>query len=51
METRAKYNEKNQTYTLNGSKTWITNSPIADVCVVCLLLNHLAFREEIFSAT
>jgi len=34
METRAKYNEKNQTYTLNGSKTWITNSPIADVCVV-----------------
>lgn len=34
MDTRAKFNESSQTYTLNGSKTWITNSPIADVLVV-----------------
>lgn len=34
METRAKYNPDTKTYTLNGSKSWITNSPIADVAVV-----------------
>uniref|UniRef100_UPI00358F1299 glutaryl-CoA dehydrogenase, mitochondrial n=1 Tax=Myxine glutinosa TaxID=7769 RepID=UPI00358F1299 len=34
METRAKYNSNGNTYTLNGSKTWITNAPIADVCVI-----------------
>ncbi|XP_040202421.1 glutaryl-CoA dehydrogenase, mitochondrial isoform X1 [Rana temporaria] len=34
METRARYNPTSKTYTLNGSKTWITNSPIADLCVV-----------------
>ncbi|XP_068130404.1 glutaryl-CoA dehydrogenase, mitochondrial [Hyperolius riggenbachi] len=34
METRAKYNPSSKTYTLNGSKTWITNSPIADLCLV-----------------
>jgi glutaryl-CoA dehydrogenase len=32
METRARKVEGG--YRLNGSKTWITNSPIADVCVV-----------------
>ncbi len=32
METRASKVEGG--YRLNGSKTWITNSPIADVCVV-----------------
>ena len=32
METRAKKVGKN--YVLNGSKTWISNSPIADVFVV-----------------
>jgi len=32
METRAKKKGKN--YILNGSKTWISNSPIADVFVV-----------------
>lgn len=32
MRTRAKKNGKN--WVLNGSKMWITNSPIADVCVV-----------------
>ncbi|KAM5171183.1 glutaryl-CoA dehydrogenase [Mantella aurantiaca] len=34
METRARYNPTSKTYTLNGSKTWITNSPMADLCVV-----------------
>ncbi|XP_062827541.1 glutaryl-CoA dehydrogenase, mitochondrial isoform X1 [Anolis carolinensis] len=34
METRAKYNPSRKTYTLNGTKTWITNSPMADLCVV-----------------
>ncbi|XP_064479390.1 glutaryl-CoA dehydrogenase, mitochondrial-like [Ornithodoros turicata] len=34
METRAKHDAKARTYILNGSKTWITNSPIADVFVV-----------------
>ncbi|HBC36995.1 MAG TPA: acyl-CoA dehydrogenase, partial [Marinobacter adhaerens] len=32
METRAK--KVDGGYLLSGSKTWITNSPIADVCVV-----------------
>lgn len=32
METRAKL--KGSSYVLNGTKTWITNSPIADVFVV-----------------
>jgi len=32
METKAV--KKGDTYVLNGSKTWITNSPIADVAVV-----------------
>lgn len=34
METNAKYNPSKRTFTLNGSKTWITNSPIADVFMV-----------------
>ncbi|XP_031558360.1 glutaryl-CoA dehydrogenase, mitochondrial-like [Actinia tenebrosa] len=34
METKAKYNPTGNTYTLNGTKTWISNSPIADVFVV-----------------
>ncbi|KAJ8921468.1 hypothetical protein NQ315_003086 [Exocentrus adspersus] len=34
METKAKYNPSSKSYTLNGSKTWITNSPIADIIVV-----------------
>lgn len=34
METRAKYNPSSKTYTLNGTKSWITNSPIADVFIV-----------------
>merc|ERR1712070_664711 len=33
METRAK-EQPDGTYRLSGTKTWITNSPIADVCVV-----------------
>ncbi|XP_036335690.1 glutaryl-CoA dehydrogenase, mitochondrial-like isoform X1 [Rhagoletis pomonella] len=34
METRAKYDSASKSYILNGSKTWITNSPIADVIIV-----------------
>lgn len=34
METRAKYIPSDKVYILNGSKTWITNSPIADVLIV-----------------
>lgn len=34
METRAKYDPGTKSYILNGSKTWITNSPVADVCIV-----------------
>lgn len=34
METKAKFDPKTKTYVLNGSKTWITNSPIADVLIV-----------------
>ncbi|PVD23387.1 hypothetical protein C0Q70_16655 [Pomacea canaliculata] len=34
METVAKYNASKKTFILNGSKSWITNSPIADVFVV-----------------
>lgn len=34
METTATHNPSSRTYTLSGSKTWITNSPIADIAVV-----------------
>ncbi|RNA14890.1 glutaryl- mitochondrial [Brachionus plicatilis] len=34
METRAKYDADKKCYILNGSKSWITNSPIADIAVV-----------------
>ncbi|KAJ8731444.1 hypothetical protein PYW07_004608 [Mythimna separata] len=34
LVTKAKYDAKNKTYVLSGSKTWITNSPIADILVV-----------------
>ncbi|KAK1878286.1 Glutaryl-CoA dehydrogenase mitochondrial [Dissostichus eleginoides] len=34
METRAKYNPSSGTYSVTGSKTWITNSPVADIAVV-----------------
>lgn len=34
METRATYNASRHTYTLNGTKSWITNSPIADVFII-----------------
>lgn len=34
METRAKFDERKQCYILNGSKSWITNSPIADVLII-----------------
>ncbi|EZA62729.1 Glutaryl-CoA dehydrogenase, mitochondrial [Ooceraea biroi] len=34
LETRAVYDSDRKVYKLSGSKTWITNSPIADVLVV-----------------
>lgn len=34
METKAKYDASSKTYILSGSKTWITNSPLADVLIV-----------------
>ncbi|NXF00256.1 GCDH protein, partial [Menura novaehollandiae] len=34
METRARHNPSAGTYTLHGAKTWITNSPVADLCLV-----------------
>lgn len=34
METKAKYDKSTKTYILSGSKTWITNSPLADVLIV-----------------
>lgn len=34
METRAIYNSSDKTFSLTGSKTWITNSPVADVLVI-----------------
>jgi glutaryl-CoA dehydrogenase len=34
METRAKYDSNKKAYVLNGAKSWITNSPIADIAVV-----------------
>lgn len=39
METNAKLNEGH--YLLNGSKTWITNSPIADVFIVWAKLDGI----------
>lgn len=34
METKGVYDSKTKTYVLSGNKTWITNSPIADICIV-----------------
>jgi len=37
METKAVYDPETKSYILNGSKNWITNSPLADVFVVWVL--------------
>lgn len=34
MATKATFDAKSKTYVLSGSKTWITNSPIADILIV-----------------
>lgn len=34
METKAVYSPDKKAYILNGNKTWITNAPVADVCLV-----------------
>lgn len=34
METKAVYSPDKKSYVINGNKTWITNAPVADVCLV-----------------
>lgn len=34
IETKAVYSPDKKAYILNGNKTWITNAPVADVCLV-----------------
>ncbi|XP_053609919.1 glutaryl-CoA dehydrogenase, mitochondrial [Plodia interpunctella] len=34
LVTRARYDSKSKSYILTGSKTWITNAPIADILIV-----------------
>ena len=34
METVAVYDSSSKTYTLNGTKTWISNSPVADIFII-----------------
>lgn len=34
IQTNAKYSAETKTYILNGSKTWITNSPVADILII-----------------
>ncbi|KAI1718519.1 acyl-CoA dehydrogenase, middle domain-containing protein [Ditylenchus destructor] len=34
METRAKWDERDKVYRLTGTKTWISNSPVANVFIV-----------------
>ncbi|XP_050313882.1 glutaryl-CoA dehydrogenase, mitochondrial [Anthonomus grandis grandis] len=34
LETKAKFNSSSKTYSLSGSKTWITNSPISDILII-----------------
>ncbi|CAD6221846.1 GSCOCG00005184001-RA-CDS [Cotesia congregata] len=34
LETRATYDANKKIYKLRGSKTWITNSPVSDLCIV-----------------
>ncbi|XP_074110450.1 glutaryl-CoA dehydrogenase, mitochondrial isoform X2 [Cotesia typhae] len=34
LDTRAIYDANKKIYKLRGSKTWITNSPVADLCIV-----------------
>ncbi|XP_043680180.1 glutaryl-CoA dehydrogenase, mitochondrial [Vespula pensylvanica] len=34
IQTRAVYDSNKKVYKLNGSKTWITNAPIADILIV-----------------
>lgn len=34
LVTKAKYDSNSKSYILNGSKTWITNAPIADILII-----------------
>ncbi|KAJ8959932.1 hypothetical protein NQ314_006134 [Rhamnusium bicolor] len=49
METRAKYDSSTKTYTLNGSKTWITNSPIADIIILWAKCDDSKIRSFIIN--
>ncbi|GAB1868461.1 glutaryl-CoA dehydrogenase (ETF) [Camponotus japonicus] len=44
METRATYDSDKKIYKLNGSKTWITNAPIADILIVWAKCDDNQFR-------
>merc|ERR1711974_522989 len=50
METRARWDSEAKVWIVNGSKNWITNSPIADVFVVwALRASHtgMIFMDEV----
>lgn len=34
MQTKAKWDENNKVYKISGTKSWISNSPVADVMIV-----------------
>ncbi|VDK38442.1 unnamed protein product [Anisakis simplex] len=34
METKAIWDENSKVYKLSGTKTWISNSPVADIAIV-----------------
>jgi len=40
METKATYSKDTKSYSLSGTKTWITNAPIADLCLVWARCTH-----------
>lgn len=44
METKAKHNPAGKSYILNGSKTWITNSPIANVFIIWAMCDDKKIR-------
>jgi glutaryl-CoA dehydrogenase len=49
METKAKFDSSTNTYILNGTKSWITSSPIADIAVVWARCDDKRIRGFILS--